>query len=279
MLDGFSGLAILCWPDMENGTVFRLQASELGASTRFYGEHGYLVLQRVVPEAPLKLLCAALVEEFARVRRSGELFSGGGLISGHLNCFPGAGSRFVYEALERAGVIELVRQLSPAAVRAPNVGCNFNLPSSSAQNHHVDGYASEPFIIVNVAVIKTTKLNGAMQVSPGSHLRDYKYWQFACARHRTLRLELEPGDVVIRPSTLWHRGMPNRSREVRPMLGFTWEEGGSRLEDHYSPHAGRIKFLPNRYTHDLSGRFRERAFAMLPAVGAGYLFMRSLLRR
>ena len=258
--------------------MFRLQPAQLDEYRSAFREDGYLLLRRVVPMAPLEQLCQRLCAEFARAKNAGELFSGGGMISGHLNCFPGAGSRFVLDALVEAGVLDLVRALSPQAERLPNVGCNFNLPSSSAQNHHLDGYASQPFMIANVAAVTTSVSNGAMQLSAGSHKRDYKYWEFALARLPALQLELSPGDVLLRPSTHWHRGMPNRTRTPRPMLGFSWEEGGSPLGDPYSVHEGQIKFLPNRYGQSLSGQLRERAFASLPSLGAGYLFLRSLLQ-
>lgn len=262
---------------MQLGTPSILTAPELDEYSEFFREHGYLVLPEIVPAELLERLSAELVAEFFRAKRAGELFSGGGMISGHLNCFPGAQSRAVFDALNEAGVFELVRRLCPRAVRLPNIGCNFNLPSSSAQNHHADGYASSPFPIVNVAAVKTTLQNGAIQLSPGTHRRAYKYWQFVVARHRTVRIEMNPGDVLLRLSSLWHRGMSNRSNQARPMLGFSWEEGGSPLEDPYSLHRGRIKFLPNRYSQDYFGQARERAFAAMPMLGAGYLFVRSLL--
>jgi hypothetical protein len=261
---------------MQSAARSNVQLSHVDEYPSFFQEHGYLVLPRIVPAAPLERLSAELCAEFARAKRAGELFSGGGTISGHLNCFPGAQSRFVYDTLNDAGVFELVRRLSPQAVRLPNIGCNLNLPSSSAQNHHIDGYASTPFMITNVAAVKTTVHNGAIQLSPGSHKHDYKYWQFVVARHRTVRVEMNPGDVLLRPSSLWHRGMSNRSDEVRPMLGFSWEDGGSSLADPYSIHAGEITLLPNRYRQDYVGQLRERAFAALPLLGASYLFVRSL---
>ncbi len=240
---------------------------------------GFLVLPSVVPADRLTRLRDNMLEEYARAKHAGELFSGGGTISGHLNCFPGEQSRFAYEALRDAGIIDLIRELSPAAQRLPNVGCNLNLAGSSAQNAHIDGYASEPFMIANVAVVDTHLGNGAIEISPGSHRKEYKYWQFVMARHRPLRVQMKAGDVLIRTSTLWHRGMPNRSRTVRPMLGFSWEEGGSQLDEPYSVHRGKITFLTNRYTLDFSGRLRERAFAAAPGIGAAYLFLRSLLSR
>jgi ectoine hydroxylase-related dioxygenase (phytanoyl-CoA dioxygenase family) len=176
------------------------------------------------------------------------------------------------------GVFDFVRKLLPSATRMPNVGCNLNLPNSSAQNPHADGYAASRFIIVNVAPVDTDLRNGAMEVTPGTHLRDYKYWQYTFSGKPSIRMCMGAGDVIVRSSMLWHRGMPNRSKAIRPMLAFTWENDGSDLADPYTAHGGRIALLPNRYDQSLSGRLRERAFASLPALGKGYLFVRSVVQ-
>jgi len=239
---------------------------------------GYATLPNVVSKSRLARLTDELRGEYARARANGELFSGGGMISGHLNCFPGAQSRFVYDELEQYGVFDLVRDLSPSATRMPNIGCNLNLPNSSAQNPHADGYAASAFLIVNVAPIDTDLKNGAMEVAPGTHLREYKYWQYALSGKPTIRMCMSAGDVIVRSSVLWHRGMPNKSNAIRPMLAFTWENGGSDLADPYTEHDGKITPLPNRYAQNLTGRLRERAFASLPGLGKGYLFLRSVLQ-
>jgi hypothetical protein len=246
--------------------------------TLAFKREGYVMLPNVVSKSRLAALTVELRGEYQRSRAAGELFSGGGTISGHLNCFPGAQSRFVYDELERYGVFDLVRTLLPSATRMPNIGCNLNLPNSSAQNPHADGYAASPFIIVNVAPIDTDLVNGAMEVTPGTHLRDYKYWQYALSRKRSIRTCMSAGDVIVRSSMLWHRGMPNKSNAIRPMLAFTWENDGSDLADPYTAHDGKITLLPNRYAQNLSGRLRERAFASLPALGKGYLFVRSVVQ-
>jgi hypothetical protein len=250
------------------------QMDELSDS---FAREGYLHLPAIVPADKLARLREDIVAAYTRVKTSGELFSGGGTISGHLNSFPGAESRFVYDALRDYGVFDLIRKIWPKAEREPNVGCNINLPGSSAQNFHIDGYAADAFIIANVAGVDTDLVNGATELSPGTHLHDYKYWQFVVAGHRSVRPTMKAGDVVIRPSSLWHRGMPNYSKAIRPMLSFSWENGGNELSDPYDIHGGRITFLPNRYSMNFVGKVRERAFAALPAVGSSYLFVRSLL--
>ena len=242
-----------------------------------FSEEGYLKFDGVIPKALLVRLSQRIADEFDLKRSEGKLFSGGGTVSGHLNCFPGAESRFVYDLLQQSGITEIVRGLSMTELRAPNVGCNLNLPGSAPQNEHVDGYASSPFLVVNVAAVDTNLDNGAMEILRGTHRAESKYWQILLARPQRLRLCMRQGDVVIRTSTLWHRGMPNRTDKPRPMLAFTWEDGGGVGEDPYQIHDGRITFLPNRYRTDLKSRIRERAFVALPGLGTAYRAVRSLL--
>lgn len=241
-----------------------------------FAVEGYLIFRNVVDREKLVALHAELSHEFERVASQGLLFSGGGSISGHLNCFPGEKARFIQETLEAEGIIGLIRSMSPVPLRAPNVGCNFNLPGSSDQNEHVDGYYGKPFLVANVAVVDTTLENGAMEVLRWTHLREHKYWELVLAKPQRVRVPLNAGDVVVRTSVLWHRGMANHTASPRPMFALTWEDGGSTLADPYSAHGGRITFLPNRHTTDLRGRLRERAFVTAPRLGAAYLFVQSM---
>ncbi len=254
-----------------------LEASKASAGRTQLEQDGFLLLKDAVPRAPLRELSQLLLESYREQAARGALFQGGGSVSGHLNCFPGAASRFVWQALESNGVFDFVRSLSTTPLRLPNVGCNLNLPGSAPQNEHVDGYARAPFLIVNVAAVDTNVLNGAMEVMVGSHLRTSKYWQIALSQRNRRRPIMSQGDALVRFSTLWHRGMPNRSIEPRPMLAFTWEDGGSREDDPYLVHGGRITFLPNRFRTDWKGRLSERAFVKAPRLGRAYCIARSLL--
>jgi len=75
-----------------------------------------------VGRAQLADLTSRIRDEFDRTKGSGRLFVGGGTLSGHLNCFPGKVSRFVYGQLQAVGIIELIRALSDTPLRAPNIG-------------------------------------------------------------------------------------------------------------------------------------------------------------
>ncbi len=256
-----------------------LSADDIERQRPFFDEAGYLVFKGVVDKGRLSSLRDDLFAEYERAGRAGELFAGGGRISGHLNCFPGAQSRFAYETLRDHGILQLIEKLNPRAVGAPAVGCNLNLPGSYAQHYHADGWYTGEFMIANVAVVDTVIENGAIDVLPRTHKKFYKFWRYATERTYRLstRLPLEQGDVLIRTSNLWHRGMPNQTTVARPMLAFTFGENRTTLPDPFTFNEGKISFHENWFRPTLAGRLRERTFVKAPITYSAYRFVRSLV--
>jgi len=246
---------------------------------RAFASDGYIILRSVVSKEKLSLFHARLTEEFGEWRKTGRLFDGGGLLSGHLNCFPGEAARFVLEELKQAGVLGLMQKLFPTPPSATRIGCNLNLPKSVPQHYHMDGLFLESFLIANIAVVDTDLSNGAIDVIPGTHQRFYKYWEFAAGRvyRNSRRLLLKQGDVLVRSSTLWHRGMPNHSSTARPMLALTLGEKGVDVSDPFSVHDGQVRFEPNWFKPSALGRLRERTVVAVPITYSAYRFVRSLV--
>jgi ectoine hydroxylase-related dioxygenase (phytanoyl-CoA dioxygenase family) len=263
-----------------NGTLAKQgrPQDDLETLRQSFAEQGYLIFENIVSKEGLSRLRTRILDEFEHAKRAGGLFSGGGLISGHLNCFPGEESRFVYEALQVGGVVDVIKTLFPNAVRSPNVGCNLNLPNSVKQHYHVDSAFMHPFMVCNIAVVDTDLTNGAIEVLPGTNRKFYKYWRFSLEKpyRRSTRLPLKQGDVLVRTSNLWHRGMPNHTPDARPMLALTWEDGGSTQDDPFRVEAGKITFRENWYRPNLLGRLRERTFVAAPFTYSAYRFVRSL---
>lgn len=257
----------------------QLTTSEIENAKEQYATNGYFVLRNVVSPERLSELHKALTQEFDRASKTGELFSGGGLVSGHLNCFPGAGARFAYDTLQERGIIDLIKQLHPKVLRMPNVGCNFNLPGSYTQHWHLDRPFTREFMIVNISVVDTGIENGATDVIPGTHKEFYKYTRFVRERRYRdgVQVITNKGDVVVRSSNVWHRGMTNHSKSPRPMLSFTWEDGGSNNPDPFSAYDGQIRFLPNWFKLTPMGRLRERVFVKVPVIYDALRIARSLV--
>jgi len=252
---------------------------DVAALKRTFDEEGYVVLPGVVSKAELTSVEARLREEFSTWQSSPAAFRGGGVLSGHLNCYPGDIARGVLDELKRAGVLELVQQFFPTNPRAIRMGCNFNLPGSVEQHYHMDGIYLESFMIVNICVVDTDLTNGAIELAPQTHKRFYRFWEFAAGRvARTgKRICMSQGDVLIRISTLWHRGMPNRSPKARPMLALTLGEKQVDTHDPFAFNDGKIEFQANWFRTNLLGRLRERTTVHAPITYSAYRFARSLI--
>ena len=210
--------------------INQLTATEIDDLKQTFARDGYFIIRSVVSPERLAELHKSLEQEFEAASKSGALFSGGGLRSGHLNCFPGAGARFVYDTLQERGIIDLIKEIDPRVVRMPNVGCNFNLPGSHTQHYHLDRPFTRDFMIANIAVVDTNIENGAMEAIPGTHKRFYKYSQFVLERvaRKSVRIPLKRGDVLVRSSNVWHRGTGNHTSV--PQADACHDLGGRRQQ-------------------------------------------------
>ena len=255
-----------------------LSAAERESLKKAFETDGYFVVKNVISPAKLKELHSNIVAEFDRAKETGTLFSGGGMMSGHLNCFPGAGSRFVYDTLKERGIIDLIQEIDPKSNKMPNVGCNFNLPHSVTQHYHADREFTREFMIANIAVVDTIVENGAIELIPGTHKKFYKYWRFVVERPyvNSIRVPMKQGDIMVRTSNVWHRGMPNKTSVARPMMALTWEDGGSAHADPFAVENGDIQFRPNWFKPTAMGRIREKVFVGVPLTYSAFRFLSSL---
>jgi hypothetical protein len=240
-------------------------------------DHGFAIVRDVVSKEGLDALNSKLIEAYSQA----EKFDGGGSISGHLNCFPGEHARFAYDEIEAFGIGNLLRSLREGQRNDVRVTLNFNLPGSVPQHYHMDGVYMEEFIICNVAVVDTNIENGAIDVLPTTHLEFYPFWRYALERkyRLTTRIPMNQGDVLVRRSTLWHRGMPNTSQSPRPMLSFTFGERSAPVGDPFEG-STTINFYPNWYTNSSRlGVLRERVEVAFPITRSAWRCAKSFTRK
>jgi hypothetical protein len=264
--------------DDQRPTARRLAPDDIDDILRQLDRDGFVVLRDVVPKEPLEEFRRFLLDEYDRAKRSGALFEGGGTITGHLNCFPGEGSRFVYDHIRDFGIVDVAAARDPEAAKYPRPTLNFNLPHSVAQHYHMDGLYTKEFLICNVAVVDTDIDNGAFDVLPGTHREFLPFWRYALERKYRLstRVPLEQGDAILRLSTAWHRGAPNHTDTPRPMMAITFGELGPTYGDPFALNGGEVEYYPNWYGTDRLGRLRERTYRIAPFSYSAFRFVRSL---
>jgi hypothetical protein len=255
-----------------------ITAAQVEEHARAIEDQGYTVLPGLIDQDVTTELDSLINAGYHEIIESGALLAGGGLFSGHLNCYPGLAARRAYECVMGSGVVDIVRQLNPVWANRPRVTLNYNLPGSVAQHYHMDGVYTRDFLISNVAVVDTDLINGALDVLPGTNREFYPFWKYATKRmyRRSTRVPLAAGDVVIRRSTLWHRGMPNLSSTPRPMLAVTFGEASDDVVDPFTLNDGEMEFYPNWFRPTRLGRARERTFVKAPITYSAYRFTRSL---
>jgi hypothetical protein len=238
-------------------------------------EKGYFVIPDGVSKDRLAEFNVRIVDAY----RQAAKFRGGGSISGHLNCFPGEDARFIYNEIEDRGIANAIRALRVGLSSDVRPTLNFNLPGSAAQHYHMDGVFTEEYIICNIAVVDTDLVNGAIDLLPSTNQEFYPFWRYAVKRRYclTTRVPMKQGDVLLRTSTLWHRGMPNTSGMPRPMMSLTFGEKSAPTGDPFGTNDGKMIFYPNWYGTSRLGVVRERIEVAAPITRSTVRFARSLV--
>ena len=242
--------------------------------------NGYLLIRQGISADLCEAFGRRISAEFDRRDAQGRSFRGGGARSGHLNCFPGAQSEAIILAMNAAKLTDLIAEVVGGPVELSSVGCNCNLPGSHYQNFHVDTDWTEEAMVVNIALVDTDRSNGATELVPGTNRAPMPYWRFLLRGlwRRGVRHALKPGDVVIRPTTLWHRGTPNLSGRMRPMIALLYLPANKvEAAFDYQQYGGRIEFMANRFGSDRIGRAVEWICVNLPRLHAMIRICKSLV--
>lgn len=241
--------------------------------------NGFVLLPGAVDPALCAAFGKAVIDECERLEAAGWRFAGAGRIAGHLNIRMGSAGRDLHEGFHAAGLEGLVAELAGEPIQLVQAVGNLNRPGSCFQDFHMDGSFDQPSMIANICLVPTTVINGATEMVPASHLRELSYWRFARDgwKGKARTLDMMPGDVVIRLSSLWHRGTPNRSALARPMAAFSYAPqrflaGAEACADLEGP----LTLFANKYY----GRWRsakELLAARLPLLDEGLRQARSFI--
>ena len=231
-----------------------VHASETEAAVSSIHEHGFVIIEDAVPKEPLAVLRERMDRDTEELLAYCESIGGNPRERGHLQQGPPVSSAYVFAdvAMNRY-VNRICNELYKYRPRLTFYNGNTNCPGSTTQGLHMDGrhatLAPEPVaptssVVVDIPAGPMNKQNGSIQIWPGTHLvrppeggprvpEDLEADRMAI--EPPIQPETQVGDVLIRDTRLWHRGVPNPSDRPRHMIALIVTDG--RL-----PFRGRLDF-------------------------------------
>ena len=230
----------------------KVTAEKLAAIVHDVETIGYAVVSDLVTPATCQLLAEAILEDVAEVRALAtptrhETNTG----QGHLQLGLRRRAPYVRADLIANPLIEhIVSAVLGANAWLGFYNGNVNLPGSVHQPLHYD----RPFswrtqeeaeqdgqrwppptttLSCSVALTEITEDNGATEIYPGTHLEtEVTKWPLGerVSKHPELiekwqppaRMPIPAGGICFRDPRMWHRGVPNPSDQVRPMIALTY---------------------------------------------------------
>lgn len=214
----------------------------------FYADHGYLVIERAIPEDRLTQIRAVIAEfqEHAKyVSRSNEIFDLG---PGHSAVTPQirrlkdpVKRHAVFDDLMRAPeIVDVVEALFGGPVRFDHSKLNFKPPGGHAEiAWHQDWafypHTNDDLLAVGVMIEDCTPENGPLMVVPGSHrgpvydhhqngvfVGGVPYDEIAAESAKAVSLTAPAGSISLHHVRTLHASSENVSDRERPLLLYSY---------------------------------------------------------
>lgn len=196
---------------------------------------GCVVIENIISTKNLDILREKMDADSQKLIKA-EKWGGAGMLKGHLQQGPPPFAPYVFkDIVANPYVIQVTRELLGTGVYNNFYNGNTNCPGSSTQPLHRDGdhlwqkqEVAHPTaeVVVNISPQDTSEDNGSVELWPGSHL-DVSGRKID-GQHEAERRKIAPpirgnakkGSALIRDMRLWHRGVPNTSKETRHMIAM-----------------------------------------------------------
>lgn len=229
-----------------------------------------IVVKDYIDVSILKTINEDLLNNFKDFQR--KEIQLGGQRYGHLNATIGHHAKKILKEIDQKGLLKRIEKEYDI-----NLGdyfltcaCNINLPGSKKQHIHRDTNFDDSKIIINIPLIDVNEENGSIEVYPGTNEIPLSFLDFLLSRKKypPSRVNTNLGDIFIKDSNLFHRGMENLSSRPRSMVAITFSRKDIASSiDLAAPFGGRkIEFINNWFSNDFRGRVFEHIYMHFPLL-------------
>ena len=310
--DILAGMERIALSDEERARQ-QLTPAHLDAALEAIRRDGLVILEQAVPTDVLASLRTRMDEDTEALLAFQAARGGNPRARGHLQQGPPPFAPYVSLGVTaNPFAIAVSKHILGEGAYLAFYNGNTNLPGSVYQAVHLDqphlwspahGDAAPPYsLIVNISPMDCHAGNGAVELWPGSHRVMDAYegnhvppdlLEARRPHSPPVRGETRAGDITIRDSRLWHRGVPNLSDEARHMVASIhaapWYQRRRQLEfgedcrslleavdfdfnAAYTDAPIDYLFGPTREIYDRTGPWREdKAAAAREAANSGRL--------
>jgi ectoine hydroxylase-related dioxygenase (phytanoyl-CoA dioxygenase family) len=197
---------------------------------------GVLVLDQIVDHSPLDFLKARMDRDSVELLAFCDSIGGNPRDRGHLQQGPPPMAPYVFpDYVANPLICDALHTILGDGAYCEFYNGNTNCPGSTHQQLHLDAMhapstdevaALTSAVVVNVVPQDVDERNGAVELWPGTHRivvpTPVPDDEIATRRAMSapVRGVIRKGDVLLRDSRLWHRGVPNPSREYRHMIAM-----------------------------------------------------------
>ena len=192
----------------------------------------------------------------------------GGFIAGHLNFNEQKIARKIYSTLVDEQLEKFIKKYLNTPFLKIRSNANLNFPDSKFQHWHFDGCYKNNFLILNIPIIPITYLNGPTEIYLRSQNNTPNIRKFIGNYNKSMihNSIISRDECTLRDSRLWHRGTPNKSNDVRPMLAFIFERSDKDNNYLNTPSDDNSYIYNNMYNSSFIGNIKEYLLVYLPIL-------------
>lgn len=217
-----------------------LNPGTVETARRALSEEGYVILEDVVAHDHLDRIHERMIEDYHQLLTATILPVN--FAEGHIQQDPPPFAPYIFrDIVSNPFAVQITKAVLGDDLYNSFYSGNTNCPGSHQQPVHADKgqyweglSVAHPAIslVVNIATVDVTEANGSIELWPGSHLNtciskfhptgkiDPVVLEARRPLHPPIRGNTRKGSILIRDIRLWHRGMPNPSRQPRFMIAM-----------------------------------------------------------
>ena len=249
----------------------------------FFKDNGYLKKVVLKDNDQFSKLSKKFKKELDQIP-SFELKKFGGYNAGNLNINPGIIGVQIYEIIKDINFENFF--LNIVGEKIDNyeirIGGNLNLPNSSFQDFHTDGFWTPQMFILNIATCKIDDNNGPMEIYESSHRTFLPYWKFFFKKYKMKKqkIQLQFGEILFRDHRLWHRGTKNLSEKNRELLGIMFiKSKNCPSENFFFNYTNKnVSINSNIFNKTFKGRLKEFIYIYAKFVFQSYKIFLSIVK-